>query len=134
MFSAEVDQATIPTEEGEITVLPGHIPLVASLVPGELILKTGGEEKSLAVAGGFIEVLPHEIVILADSAEYAEEIDEKRAEEARERAKRLQEEKRFDTEEFTALAAKIEKELARLKVARKRKYRSLPPSPTHLTK
>lgn len=126
VFSAEVDQATIPTKQGEITVLPDHIPLVSALVPGELRLIVNGEEVLMAVAGGFIEVLPNKIVILADAAERAEDIDEKQAEEAHRRATELLAEKRLDAEEFASLSAQMERELARLKVARKRKYRDLP--------
>ncbi|MFA5188849.1 MAG: ATP synthase F1 subunit epsilon [Patescibacteria group bacterium] len=126
VFSAEANQVSIPTQMGEITILPEHIPLVAVLVPGELRIIKDKEEILMAVSGGFIEVLPNKITILADSAEHAEEIDEKRAEEARVRALELQKEKSFDDQEFAALSAKIEKELARLKVVRKRKYKKLP--------
>ena len=127
VFSEEADQISIPTQMGEITVLPEHITLVAVLVPGELRILKDNEEILMAVAGGFIEVLPNKVTILADSAEHAEEIDEKRAEEARQRALELQKEKRFDDQEFAALSVQIEKELARLKVVRKKKYRNLPP-------
>ncbi|MBT4277225.1 F0F1 ATP synthase subunit epsilon [Candidatus Falkowbacteria bacterium] len=117
----EIDQITIPTQDGQITVLPGHIPLVSVLVPGEIITKKGKEEVTMAVSGGFVEVLVDKIVILADTAERAEEIDEKRAEEARKRAEELRKKKSGDAREFAALSAQIEKELARLKVVRRRK-------------
>ena len=123
VYSNEVDQITIPTKKGEITVLPGHIPLAAALLPGELRAVKDGEEIVMAVAGGFIEVLPDKVVILADSAEHAEEIDEAAAEEARARAQKLLTERRYDAEEFASLTATLERELARLKVARKKKYR-----------
>ena len=126
VYNGQVDQVTIPTRTGEITVLPEHIPLVAILVPGELVIKKDKEEISLAVSSGFIEVLPDKVTILADTAELAEEINEQAVEEAHKRALDLQKEKRFDAEEYAALAAQIERELVRLKVARKRKYRNLP--------
>lgn len=126
VYNQPVDQVTIPTRTGEITVLPEHIPLVAILIPGELVIKKGKEEISLAVSSGFVEVLPDKVTILADTAELAEELDEKAIEEAHQRALAMQKEKRFDAEEYTALAAQIERELARLKVARKKKYRNLP--------
>ncbi|MFA6533625.1 MAG: ATP synthase F1 subunit epsilon [Patescibacteria group bacterium] len=126
VYDAEVDQISIPTKMGEITVLPHHLPLVSALLPGELKIVSDGKETSIAVSGGFVEVGPEKVTILADSAEHAEEIDEARAEAGRERAKKLLAEKRFDTEEFVGLSAKIEKELARLKVVRKKKYRDLP--------
>jgi len=129
VLEEEITQITVPTQMGEITVLPGHIPLVAALAAGEIRAKKNGEEILMAVSGGFIEVSKNKIVILADTAERAEEIDTKRAEEARQRAQRLKEEKRFDQVEFAALQAKIEKELARLKVARKHRHRVGAPNP-----
>lgn len=128
VYSEDVEQITIPTLEGEITVLPGHIPLVAALKAGELRVIKNKEEIPMAVSGGFIEVTPDKVVVLADSAEHAEEIDEKRAEEAKAKATKLMTEKRFDAEEFAVLSAKIEKELARLHVAKKRKHRHTPGS------
>ena len=122
LLKEEIRQVTLPTLEGQITVLPDHIPLIAVLVPGEIVVKKeDGEEVSMAVSGGFVEVLVNKVVVLADTAERAEEIDEARAEEAKKRAEKLLEEKKLDKREFAALAAKIEKELARLKVARKRR-------------
>ncbi len=117
----EFQEIVIPTQSGQITVLPGHIPLVSVLVPGEIIARGDNKEFSMAVSGGFVEVLIDKVVILADTAERAEEIDEKRAEEAKKRAEKLLQEKKTDKREFAALAAKMEKELARLKVARKRR-------------
>lgn len=114
-----IDQLTIPTQEGEITVLPDHLPLVAVLKPGEMTVVKNGQKTFLAVSGGFVEVQPNIITILADTAETAEEIDEARAEEARARAEKLLKEKQTDTQDFTYLAAKMEKELARLRVVRK---------------
>lgn len=128
VYSEDVEQITIPTLEGEITVLPGHIPLVAALRAGELKVIKNKEEIPMAVSGGFIEITPEKVVVLADSAEHAEEIDEKRAEEAKARAAKLMTEKKFDAEEFAVLSAKIEKELARLHVAKKRKHRYTPGS------
>jgi len=128
IYSEDVEQITIPTQSGEITVLPGHIPLVAALKAGELRVLKNKEEIIMAVSGGFIEVTPDKVVVLADSAEHAADIDEKRAEEARTRASKLMTEKRFDAEEFALLSAKIEKEMARLHVVKKRKHRYTPGS------
>jgi len=118
-----VESITLPTKMGEITVLPDHLPLVSSLVSGEIKVKIGGKEISMAVSGGFIEVKPGQVVVLADTAERAEEIDEKRAEEARTRAKKLMEEQKVEAEDYAGLAAKIERELARIKVVRKHRER-----------
>ena len=120
VYESEIDQVTLPAQEGEITVLPNHIPLISVLMPGELIAKNDSEEIAMAVSGGIVEVRSNEITILADTAERAEEIDLKRAEEARERAEKLKDEKiRSDETQYATAAAIFEKNLARIKVARK---------------
>ncbi|MDP2684853.1 MAG: F0F1 ATP synthase subunit epsilon [bacterium] len=121
VYSYEIDEVIIPTMMGEIGVLPNHIPLVAILKAGELRVKKNGEEESIAVSGGFIEVRPDKVIILADTAEKSDEIDEQKAEEARRKAEELIKEKRTDATDFAALSAKIEKELVRLRVVRKRR-------------
>ena len=122
VYEDEVDQVTLPTKMGEITVLPNHLPLVSSLAPGEILIKKAAQVVPLAVSGGFIEFAENKLVVLADTAERVEEIDEERAEAARERVKDILEKKEAAEQvDFTALAAKMEKELARLKVARKYK-------------
>lgn len=118
-----VDQVTLPTQSGQITVLPNHIPLLSALQAGEVIVKSGKEESSLVIAGGFLEVRKNEVIILTENAEQAHEIDEVRAQEAKKRAEELlKNAKNKEDVDYTGLAAKIEKELARLKVA-KRKIR-----------
>ncbi len=123
VYEAEVDQVTAMTEAGEITVLPGHIPLVATLKSGELRTKVDGKEELLVASTGFLEVRPgNEVVILADTAERAEELDVKLIEEARERAARTLEEARHQEDvDFGALTAGLEREIARHRVALKRK-------------
>ncbi len=125
VLSDEVSQVSVETKLGQITILPNHLPLVAELAPGEIVVKQDGESEDwMAVSGGFIEVLPNQVVILADTAEYAEEIDEQRAEEAKKRAEKLLKEKLTDSEDYAMVAAKLQKELARLKVVRRRKHKS----------
>lgn len=120
VYESEINQLTLPTAEGEITVLPNHIPLISVLAPGELAAKKGSEEIVMAISDGMVEVRKNEITILADTAERAEEIDLKRAEEARARAEKLKEEKvQMDETEYATAAAILEKNLARIKVARK---------------
>lgn len=121
VLKQEVQQVTAPTKQGEITVLPNHIPLVASLLPGviETVNKEGVREV-MSVSGGFIEVLKDKVVILADTAERADEIDIDRSEQARELAEKTKAETRhFDQERFTNLSAKIAKELARSRAAKR---------------
>ena len=121
VFRESVLQVSVPTLDGEITVLPHHLPLVSILSPGVLEFKKADNSlEVISVSGGFIEVLQDKVIILADTAERAEEIDLARAEEARVRAeesiKKLQD---SDSLEFSRLASKIEKELARSRSVRK---------------
>ena len=124
----EVTQITVPTQNGEITVLPDHIPLVATLSHGVIETKTkDGEIKIMSVSGGFIEVLKDKVVILADKAERAEDIDIARAEEARKRAEdiKTQAVHKYDVN-FADISARIAKEMARTNAAKKwRKIKGL---------
>jgi F-type H+-transporting ATPase subunit epsilon len=125
------DSITIPTQEGEITVLPGHIPLVANLAPGVLTVRKGKDEEYVAVSGGFIEFQQGDrLIVLADTAERAEELDLQKIEEAKERAQKLLTEKRHadDVSSVSAVAA-LERELARIKVVQRHRgsRRSAPP-------
>ena len=120
LLDEEVDSVSLPTKTGEITVLPNHLPLVSVLAAGEMTVRRDAHSWPMVVAGGVVEVTRGNVVtILADNAERVEEIDLKRAEEARARAQTLMTEKRHDAESYAFLAAKMEKELARLRVARK---------------
>lgn len=123
LYEAAVAQVSVSTTTGQITILPNHIPLVSALRPGEIIVKQEGkqEEELMSVSGGFIEVLADQVVILADTAERAQEIDEQRAEEAIKRAQELMSSQLVDAEQFAYFSAQLEKELARLHVARKYK-------------
>ena len=126
VYEGEIDQITLPTLEGEITILPNHVSLVSVLKAGELSLKESGKLIALVISGGFLEFKNNNLIVLADTAERVEEIDLVRAEEARQRAEVLKTEKRLDEQEYATLAAKIEKELARIKVARKHRHTSRP--------
>lgn len=115
VLKEDVLQVTVPTKAGEITVLPEHIPLLSILKPGIIEMKNkDGEKEVIAVSGGFIDVLKNKIVILADTAERAQEIDLEKAEEARKRAEKIKEESiHRDDVGFADMSLKIEKELAR---------------------
>jgi F-type H+-transporting ATPase subunit epsilon len=126
VYEAEVDSVTCPTQMGEITILPNHIPLVANLAPGEMKFLDNGQERYLAVSGGFLEVRPkNEVIVLADSAEYEEEVDLARALEARKRAQKLMSEKIMGEEEYAETAAALERSLVRIKLGRRKKYRDV---------
>jgi len=113
VFSEDVDVVLAPGVEGQLGVLPHHAPLMTILEPGELLVRKGGEEFFMAVSGGFLEVRPDRIIVLADTAERAEEIDIARAEEAKQRAKQLLEEGIPDADRARAEAA-LRRALVRL--------------------
>ena len=86
VFSGEVDALVAPGMEGQLGILPRHAPLITVLQPGELMVRSGGEESFLALSGGYMEVLGNQVIILADAAEDVDEIDETRAQAAMEQA------------------------------------------------
>ncbi len=122
-YEAEISSVTLPTVAGEITVLPGHIPLVSQLGHGELIVRDK-QEHAFAVSGGFVTVKTDEVEVLAESADHADEIDLQKAEEARARAEKLREAAEGEMELAEAAAA-LGRALAQIKVAqRKHKHHS----------
>lgn len=122
VFSEDVDMVVAPGTEGMLGILPHHAPLMTGLKPGELVIKRRGQpDQLLAIGGGFMEVRPDKVTILADSAEHASEIDVARAEEARRRAEELLLEKPADLAQYAALEAQLRVAQVRLKVARRRR-------------
>lgn len=121
-------RVTLPVTDGEVTILPDHMPYIGSLQAGEAVIgHTDDSESSYALSGGFVEFDHDTLTILADTAERAEDIDLKRAEEARQRAEALRQQATdMSEEEYARLAAAIEKEFARVKVARKHAARRGP--------
>ena len=121
VMKEEVKQITVPTVMGEVTVLPLHIPLVALLKPGVIeVLTTDGRKEIISVSGGLLEVMAGKVVILADTAERAAELDEQRIMEAKARAEDLKEKARHEDDvDFARLSAMIEKEVARGHAVRK---------------
>ncbi len=117
VYSDNVDMIIAPGVEGELGILPHHTPLMTMLAPGELRIKTGGEEISLAITGGFLEVRPDRVVVLTDAAERADEIDVHRAEEAKRRAEQRLAQKHAPGTDETRAEAALHRALARLKVA-----------------
>jgi len=121
VFDDNVDMVIAPGIEGQLGILPGHAPLMTALTIGELVLRQEGlEDTVLAVGGGFMEVGPHHVIILADSAERADEIDQARAEAARQRAEASMANFRPDEAEFQAARTALRRSSIRLKVARRR--------------
>lgn len=125
VYSDEVDMVIAPGIMGTLGILPKHAPLITALTAGELRLKKGEEEESFAVSGGYMEVRPDRVIIMADTAEHADEIDEARAEAARQRAEKLLTEKPPDMDR-AAIEGALRRSYVRLKVARKKRQRTRP--------
>jgi len=120
VLQEEVDSLNCPTTTGHITILPGHAPLISTLLSGELLARTGGEVEPIAVTGGFVEVRPgNEVVVLADVAEHVRDIDLERAEQARRVAAEAMRDRQLTSQEYAALAASLQKNMTRIKVANK---------------
>lgn len=120
LLSEEVELVNVPTSEGEIGILPGHAPLYASIKPGELKYRKNGEDHFLAIHGGFIEVEPDTVRVLAHDAALAEELDEAVIEAAKQKAQDAMNEKVSD-EEFAMAEAAMRRALLELKVAQRKK-------------
>jgi F-type H+-transporting ATPase subunit epsilon len=122
LFDEHVNMVIAPGSEGVLGILPRHTALLTSLDYGELQVKIEGEEDQFfAISGGFMEVQPDHVVVLADSAERAEEIDLERAEAARRRAEELLARSREERIDFTRAEAALRRSMTRLKVGRRRR-------------
>lgn len=126
----DVTRVIVPTTEGQITLLPSHAPLMASLAIGELVAVTPAGQEPMAVHGGFVQIVNDTVTILADAAEHADDIDEARVEAARQRAQRRMAGERISSEEgqVDILRARLsmERALVRLKVRRRRRGSGAP--------
>ncbi|MBI4307702.1 MAG: F0F1 ATP synthase subunit epsilon [Chloroflexi bacterium] len=122
VYQDDVDVVVAPGIEGELGVLPRHTPLLTVLQPGEIRLRKKGEEISLTVTGGFLEVRPDKVTILADAAERTEEIDAARADAAKRRAEERMKEK-LTPEDLRLAEAALRRAMVRLKVVERRRKR-----------
>ena len=119
VFSEDVNMVTLPALDGQIGVYPQHIPLMTQIVPGEIIVLKDGQESFLAVGEGVVEVTATRVAIVTDMAIPADNIDEAKVEEARQRAAaRLQD--KLSDEEVATINASLARSLAQLKVKRRR--------------
>jgi len=117
LLDEDVDEVTAPGELGEFGVLPNHIAFLTTLVPGELSYKQGSSKKTLAVGGGYAEVLDNVMTVLAPAAEFADEIDSARAQRAKERAEKLMAELNRGEKDWEMAEAALKRALVRLQVA-----------------
>ena len=125
VYSDEVDMVVAPGTMGTLGILPKHAPLITALEEGELRIKKGEEEECFAIGGGYLEVRPDRVIVMADTAERADEIDEARAEAARQRAEQLLKEKPPDMDR-AAIEGALRRSYIRLKIVRKRRRRTRP--------
>ena len=121
-FNGDADFVVAPGSEGELGVLPHHIPLLTALAPGAVKVRNDADEQYFFVSGGFLEVRPDQVTVLADAAERADDIDEARAEQARRRAESMLQQKTTDADQAAAAAALARAE-ARLRLAELRRRR-----------
>ncbi len=119
-FSGEVDTVVLPGIDGELGVLPHHAPLVSTLGVGELRYRTGGREESFAIAGGFLQVRPDKVVVMAETADLAAEIDVEKAQEARREAEKALETGYHEGADLSAARAALQQALLRIRVAERR--------------
>ena len=119
-YSDEVDAVVLPGSEGEMGVLPHHAPLVSTLGVGELRFRKDGVEESFAIVGGFVQVRPDKVVIMAETADMASEIDLEKAQEARREAERALESGYSEGADLSAARAALQQALLRIRVAERR--------------
>ena len=120
VYEDEVESVNVPGVEGELGILPHHAPLVSTLGYGELRIRKGGSEESFAIVGGFVQVRPDKVVVMAETADLASEIDLERAQEARREAERALETGYTEGADLSAARAALQQALMRIRVAERR--------------
>jgi F-type H+-transporting ATPase subunit epsilon len=121
-FTDEVDMVMVPGIDGQLGILPHHTRLISVLGVGELRIKKGGTEQSLLISGGFVEVRPDKVIVMADLAEHSDEIDETRAAEARKRAEAELDQAK-DPVDIARVRAALQTALMRERIATRRRSR-----------
>jgi F-type H+-transporting ATPase subunit epsilon len=119
-YDNEVTSVSLPTQNGQITILPEHTPLIAIMKPGEIVIKINGKEEILASEGGVVEVSDKLVKILADSAEEVNSLNQLKIEEAKQEAHELLANAKNDVEYANAVAH-LEKQIAKLNILKRRK-------------
>jgi len=120
VYSEEVDSVALPGSEGELGILPHHAPLISLLGAGELRVRKGATEESFAIVGGFVQVRPDKVVVMAETADLAAEIDIERAQEARREAERALESGLVESADLAQARAALQAALVRIRVAERR--------------
>lgn len=120
-YQDEVDMVLVPGIEGELGILPHHAPLVSLLGVGELKIRKAGAEESFAIVGGFLQVRPDKVVVMAETADLASDIDLERAQEARREAERALEAGFHEGADLASARAALQQALLRIRVAERRR-------------
>jgi len=120
-YSDDVDGVQLPGIQGELGILPRHAPLISQLGVGELRIRKGGTEESFAIVGGFVQVRPDKVVVMAETADMASEIDLERAQEARREAERVLEVGFTESADIATARAALRAALLRIRVAERRR-------------
>jgi F-type H+-transporting ATPase subunit epsilon len=128
VYSEDIDALVAWGVEGQLGILPHHAPLMTMLQPGDLMIRKGKEEDYFAISGGFLEVRPDKVIVLADACERVDEINIARAEEAKKKAQEAMKVAPMSVEAASAEAA-LRRSIARLKVAEKKRRKPLGPGP-----
>ena len=119
-YEDDVDMVLVPGIDGELGILPHHTPLVSLLGVGELKIRKGGSEETFAIAGGFLQVRPDKVVVMAETADLASEIDLEKAQQARAEAERALEAGYVEGADLSAARAELQRALVRIRVAERR--------------
>jgi len=119
-YEDDVDMVVAPGIEGELGILPHHAPLITTLGVGELRIKKGGIEESFAIIGGFLQVRPDKVVVMAETADLAADIDLEKAQAARREAERTLETAAEEPADLARARAQLQQALLRIRVAERR--------------
>ena len=119
-YEDDVDMVVVPGIEGELGILPHHAPLLATLGAGELRIRKGGQEETFAVFGGFVQVRPDKVIVMAETADLSSEIDLETAREARREAERALESGFHEGADLAPARAAQQQALLRIRVAERR--------------
>lgn len=121
MYEGEVDAVVLPSMEGQITIMPNHIPLITGVKPGELKLVHGKEEEFFSITKGVIETDGDTVTLLTDACERVEELDEQRALDAMKKAKEIMSKDYKDKVGYTEAISELERAVSRIKIIKKRR-------------
>jgi F-type H+-transporting ATPase subunit epsilon len=120
-YSDQVDEVIAPGSQGELGILPHHAPLLTTLGLGELRIKKGGTEEAFAIVGGFLQVRPDRVVVMAETADMASEIDLERAQAARREAEKTLEAGFVEPADLAIARAALQRALLHIRVAERRR-------------